>query len=127
MAGRAWTLLLTITVAVTVLSACDDPVGPVVRLELRGAASQGGAPLSAVRVILLDRRSSLEAGVVLARATTDAAGHYELGARAERPGYLPGCDFLVLFIEGFEYSTAASAPVRCVAGVQTIDLAAPAP
>lgn len=74
--------------------------------------------------MLHDRRTAIEPGHVLGSATTDAGGRYEIRARAQRPGYQGGCEFLNLFIDGYEYSTGSSAPLRCSSVPQTIDLEA---
>ena len=115
---RALWLLLCAT-----LPACSSGTEPAgVRLDIAGTVRHSAtqAAVASARVILLDKRSSFEAGYVLAVATSDAAGRYELTANAKRPGYEAGCDFVLLFVEGYEFTSGKS--VACTSQRQVIDL-----
>jgi hypothetical protein len=93
-----------------------------VLLRLNGTVTDRGTPMAGVNVHLRHRNHELDPGYTLGIARTDASGRYSMEVRAERPGYTPGCDFLRMFIDGYEYFTAATAPIRCVTSPQTIDL-----
>lgn len=110
--------------ATALLVACGDPTGPTVKLQLRGTVTYHGAPMRGVSVYLRDRRSNYEPGFTVGSATTDANGHYEIEGQTGRPGYDAVCDHLSLFVFDFEYTTAPSAPIRCVTDPQTVDLTA---
>ena len=115
---RALWLLLCAT-----LLACSSGTEPAgVRLEIAGTVRNSAtqAPVAGARVILLDKRSSFEAGYVLALSTSDAAGRYELTANAKRPGYEAGCDFVLLFVEVYEFTSGKG--VVCTSQRQMIDL-----
>lgn len=116
---RALWLLLCATVLAC--SSGTEPAGT--RLDIAGTVRNSATqvPVAGARVILLDKRSSLESGYVLASATSDAAGRYELTANAKRPGYEAGCDFVLLFVEGYEFTSGKS--VACASEPQLIDLA----
>jgi hypothetical protein len=96
---RGWSLLLCAG-----LLACSSGTEPAaVRLDIAGTVRNSATQTSVAgaRVILMDRRSSLESGYVLASATSNASGAYQLSADAKRPGYEAGCNFVLLFVEGF--------------------------
>ena len=121
---RALRKMALVGLAAGALGSCRDSTSPPVTLDLQGTVTRNGGAMPGTRVILHDRRTSIEPGHILATATTDAAGRYVLRARAQRPGYDAGCEYLTLFIEGYEYFTGPSAPLQCTSNPQTIDLQA---
>lgn len=105
------------------LLACSSGTEPAaVRLDIVGTVRNSATQTSVAgaRVILMDRRSSLESGYVLSSATSNASGAYQLSADAKRPGYEAGCDFVLLFVEGYEFTSAKN--VACTSQRQVIDL-----
>lgn len=106
-----------------VLPSCNsDATGPAVLLQINGTATINGAPAQGVRVILQDRRGSYDHGVSLGSAVAGTDGRYRIDALAQRSGKVPGCEYLRLFVEGYEYFTTQSAAINCVTSPQTIDL-----